>query len=195
MREKIAIFDKIPFMKRWIYLFLLLSGLFAGACGSQQPAYTFVEEEGIGRIPVGRITRDVLMQEPYGQWFKARYDEYRPDAATVKALKGRNYKGYRVDIYMGTWCPDSREHVPHFLKTADAIGFPEKQIRIFALPRHYKEHSLVEGKNIIRVPTFIIYKDGKELGRIIEYPMETLEKDFLRIIDGKGYIHDYQQQS
>ena len=43
------------------------------------------------------------------------------------------------------------------------------------------DYSIKELK-IKRVPTFIFYKEGKEIGRIIESPNETLEKDFLKIV-------------
>ena len=37
------------------------------------------------------------------------------------------------------------------------------------------------------VPTILFYKDGKEIGRYLEYPRETLEKDILKIVTGKKY--------
>jgi hypothetical protein len=40
----------------------------------------------------------------------------------------------------------------------------------------------VEGLQIDFVPTVIFSKDNKELGRIIEMPFDTLEKDILKII-------------
>jgi ribosomal protein L30E len=33
-----------------------------------------------------------------------------------------------------------------------------------------------------RVPTFIFYRDGKEIGRIVENPQKSLVEDFLEII-------------
>ena len=36
--------------------------------------------------------------------------------------------------------------------------------------------------NIEKVPTIIFFKNGEELGRIIETPNESLEKDMLKII-------------
>lgn len=40
----------------------------------------------------------------------------------------------------------------------------------------YKESLQHEkkGLNIVRVPTFVIFKDGKEVNRIIERPIKTL---------------------
>jgi hypothetical protein len=36
--------------------------------------------------------------------------------------------------------------------------------------------------DIERVPTFIIYKEGKEIGRIIETPVQSLEADLQKIL-------------
>ncbi|MCB0473638.1 MAG: thioredoxin family protein, partial [Flavobacteriaceae bacterium] len=52
--------------------------------------------------------------------------------------------------------------------------------------------NLQEGLNITNVPTFIFYKKGKEIGRFVEYPRETLEKDILAIISGQPYKHSYE---
>jgi len=46
--------------------------------------------------------------------------------------------------------------------------------------------------NITNIPTFIFYKNGKEMHRIVESPMESLEKDMLKIITGQPYKHAYE---
>ena len=45
--------------------------------------------------------------------------------------------------------------------------------------------------NIINVPTFIFYRDGKEINRIVELTIESIEKDILKILDGTGYQNAY----
>lgn len=44
---------------------------------------------------------------------------------------------------------------------------------------------------ITNVPTFIFYKDGKEVNRIVESPVEFLEDDILAILSGADYKHTY----
>jgi hypothetical protein len=51
--------------------------------------------------------------------------------------------------------------------------------------------NLQEGLNILKVPTFIFYKKGKEIGRYVEYARESLEEDMLKIVSGKAYKHAY----
>ena len=50
---------------------------------------------------------------------------------------------------------------------------------------------LEEGMDIQYVPTIILFKNGEELGRIVESPVETLEKDLLKIAKGEPYEHTY----
>jgi len=69
----------------------------------------------------------------------------------------------------------------------DGIGFPSNEMDLITLDRDKKSGlGLEDGKNIHHVPTIIIYKRGKELGRIIESPIETLEEDIFNILIGAG---------
>jgi hypothetical protein len=40
----------------------------------------------------------------------------------------------------------------------------------------------IKGKNIQKIPTFIFFIDGEEIGRVIEHPITSLEEDILDII-------------
>jgi hypothetical protein len=51
-----------------------------------------------------------------------------------------------------------------------------------------------EGRQIIRVPTMIIEGVTVELGRIIEFPVVSLEKDLLRILRKDGYVPNYAER-
>lgn len=57
----------------------------------------------------------------------------------------------------------------------------------------YKQapESTTYGESIFKVATFIVEKDGKEIGRIIERPVESLEKDLLNIVHERPYEPTY----
>lgn len=140
----------------------------------------------------GLQTKESFMQAPFNSWFDSGYLEYTPDATTVAALK-KAMKGITIRGYMGTWCSDSQRETPQFYKLMDAIAFKEKNITLVTVDESKKEPvDLVQGYNIMQVPTFIFYKDGKELGRYVEYARDTMEKDFLQIVAGTGYKHSYE---
>jgi uncharacterized protein YcsI (UPF0317 family) len=46
--------------------------------------------------------------------------------------------------------------------------------------------------DITNVPTFIFYRDGKEINRIVESPVAFLEDDILAILSGADYKHTYE---
>ena len=37
-----------------------------------------------------------------------------------------------------------------------------------------------------------INKKGKEIGRFVEYPRESVEEDILKIVSGEAYKHSYE---
>ena len=53
-------------------------------------------------------------------------------------------------------------------------------------PQKYEENL-----NITNIPTFIFYKDGQELNRIVEFPIEDLETDMVKILNEEPYKHAY----
>jgi len=49
------------------------------------------------------------------------------------------------------------------------------------------------GKNIVRVPTIIVEQKSVEIGRIIESPITSLEKDLLVLLRKEEYQPNYHQ--
>lgn len=142
---------------------------------------------------VGKATREGLQLEPFQSWFKPGYENYQVDSETVEKLKPL-LSEVSITAFMGTWCEDSQREMPHFYKILDEAGFDESKLTLITVT---EEKTTPQGfekeKNIINVPTFIFYKHEKELGRIVEYPIETLEKDMLAILSGKEYKHAYAE--
>ncbi|MNI55833.1 hypothetical protein D3C85_1095870 [compost metagenome] len=114
------------------------------------------------------------------------YKAYIPDAATMIELK-KLIKNEKIKIVFGTWCGDSKVNVPNFFKVLDDLHFKQKNVEIITVDGNKKaENGILDGLEILRVPTFIVYdKKGKELGRIIEGPKTTLEGDLLAIYQKK----------
>lgn len=128
---------------------------------------------------------------PFNEWFTPNYDEYKLDMQVVEQLKPL-LKEVQIKAVMGTWCGDSRRETPHFYKVLDAANFDYKNLQMITVDRSKSTPNNDQaGLNIERVPTFIFYKDGKEINRFVEYPRETLEKDFLHILQEVGYKHSY----
>lgn len=144
---------------------------------------------------LGEIKKTDLTKNSFSSWFNKNYEDYLFNKSVTKNLKD-SLNQYEIKVFLGTWCGDSRREVPRFYKILDALKFPEKQLQVIAVNRTvdaYKQSPNHEekGLNIHRVPTFIFYKNGKEVNRIIEFPVETFERDIHKIIIDKKYAPNY----
>lgn len=148
------------------------------------------------KILYGLCSKDSLMADPFGKWFNPGYDSYQPALATVTGFKKYDYKNISIKVFFGTWCGDSRREVPRFLKLLSAISFPENNLKMIAvggrdsLVKQSPQHEEA-GLGIFRVPTFIIYKNGVEINRVNEFPVLSLEKDMLNILNDQPYSPNY----
>ncbi|MEE9361808.1 MAG: thioredoxin domain-containing protein [Cellulophaga sp.] len=146
---------------------------------------------------LGIVNRNGLTKDSFNKWFTPNYEAYLVNQGIVDLFKEVLKKEYRITVFFGSWCGDSKRELPKFYKILDAAGFPEERLTVVGVDNSteaYKKSPTGEekGLNIHRVPTFIFYKDGKEVNRIIEFPKETLERDMLTIISGKRYSGNYR---
>jgi thiol-disulfide isomerase/thioredoxin len=140
---------------------------------------------------VGVTSKADFLQQPYNAWFTRNYDSYTLDSKTSKRLK-RAFKNVTIKAFMGTWCGDSRRETPKFYKLLDLADFDLKNLEMITVNRAKRTpDNMQRGFDIKRVPTFIFYKNEKEIGRYVEYARETLAKDILKILTGKEYKHSY----
>ena len=142
---------------------------------------------------IGFTNREAFNDASYQYWFNDRYSTYKTDQELIAKLKPI-INDFTIKGFMGTWCGDSKRETPRFYKILDETGFDQDYFELVTVGRNKKTpNNLQEGFNIIRVPTFIFYKDGEEVGRFVEYPRETLEKDILKILTGAPYKHSYDR--
>ncbi len=127
--------------------------------------------------------KEILEISP--QW-QSNLDAYEPNAAMVDRLRtlASDLKtDLRIEVVLGSWCGDSREQVPKFLRIQRAIGRNRLPATFLGVDRTKKEPAeAVAGKDIQRVPTFIVRIKGAEIGRIVETPQTTVEADLVEIL-------------
>jgi len=132
--------------------------------------------------PLTGITTRAAIESFNDVWRGLRAQDYEPDAASVKTIAD-NLKDVDVFAVVATWCPDSRRDLPRFFKIADQARWQMKQVRLLAVDRSKKDAGgLTEKWNVTRVPTFIFIRGGHEIGRVVERPTTTLEKDIAAIV-------------
>jgi thiol-disulfide isomerase/thioredoxin len=148
------------------------------------------------RILYGICTKDSLLQEPYSKWYSPNYTDYKPHTETISSLQKQDWKGITIKVFFGSWCGDSKREVPRFMQVLHQTPIAETNVQIIGLGGSdslYKKSPTNEEKDmgIFRVPVFVIYKNGKEINRINEYPSISLEKDLLAIVSKEVYIPNY----
>ncbi len=143
-----------------------------------------VETSNDGKMLLGHQTKDQLLKAPYSDWYIKEHDEYTIDKKTVEELKKEKLSSYNLIVALGTWCGDSHREVPRLMKILESVNYPEQKLTLIAVNRKKEAPGGEEGiYNIQRVPTIIVQKYGKEIGRIIESPATGyLERDLLEII-------------
>lgn len=138
----------------------------------------------------GPITKEKLIKNY--DWFTSEYDSYKVDSNTIiKFDRVENWNPKtQIQIFMGTWCGDSQQQVPRMIKVLDSLDF--KNYTIITLNNEKSSKKGYElGKNIIRVPTFIVYQNRAEINRIIETPVKTLESDLYQILNQNYTPHKF----
>ena len=145
-------------------------------------------------ILLGSFTRDTLESAPYNKWFIQSYKDHAVDENSLSLVK-EHLKDASVTVFMGTWCEDSQREVPAFFKILDEINYESDAIKVITISEEKDEPAaLLKDQDITNVPTFVFSKNGTEMGRIVEYPLESLEKDMIKILSGADYQHAYETE-
>ncbi|MCK9617398.1 MAG: thioredoxin family protein [Lentimicrobiaceae bacterium] len=166
-------------MKKLIFTTLILISF----CGfSQNMNQKVMDSKKNIEILLGYCNRQGFSICPFDSAYQAGYPSYTPDAAVLEEIAPL-LPEITITIVMGTWCGDSKDQVPRFYKILDALQFDESKVSLICVDRDKKAGFVsLEDMNIQLVPTFIFFRNGKELCRIVETPSESLEKDMLRVL-------------
>ncbi len=143
---------------------------------------TVVNPKTKSKMLVGYCDKSGLEKGNFGVYFNSQYDVYKPSKKYIKKIESK-IDDTEITIVFGTWCSDSQREVPRFFKILNDAGYNDKRIKLIAVDKN-KEAIVVNIKNldVQKIPTFIIYKNNVEIGRIVETPKKLLEKDLWNII-------------
>lgn len=130
-------------------------------------------------LSVGQLTSEELFSSH--ESFLFSYDNFTISEKDISLVK-QWPDTIRIEVFFGTWCHDSQREVPRLLKLlnhnstilVDLIGLDYQKT---------EPQGLTVSKDIKYTPTIIIYKNNKEVGRIIERPNLSLVADMTDIIN------------
>lgn len=131
-------------------------------------------------LKTGKMTEQQIYRQ-FPEW-KDRAARYTPKDEVVRKLR-RVATPIEIVLFFGTWCKDVNDDVPRILKIFSAVGNAAFSLQIYAVDRRHREKSgFAEKLRINRVPTVVLLEGGKELGRIVEKPQQSLEEDLYAIV-------------
>jgi len=145
---------------------------------------------------LGSCTVEQLREQPYAEWSVPGFDEYESNAKVVDELQQMDLSGVELTVFFGSWCGDSRREVPRLMRLGESLGLQAEQLRWIAVDNDRERvkrspDGEEAGKGIYRVPTILVERDGKEIGRIIEHPVLSLERDLRSILNRDEYRPSY----
>ena len=154
-------------MKKLMPVFIFT--LFICGMSLAQNQYQLLVERPNEKSLKGIISHEVLLDDTSFHWYAENLKGYIPNAAALEGLK-KNKDSVQLLIFMGTWCEDSQNIIPKFYSLLEAAAFSQDRVTLIGVDRQKKTYShLAEALNITNVPTIIVMKSGKEMGRVVEF--------------------------
>jgi hypothetical protein len=127
------------------------------------------------------ITREQVLALPKWRdaFAQAQAGEHAKKLATVPP-------GARIDVILGTWCPDSREEVTRFWRGLDAAGEVPFEVGYWGtgFGDYTPEVERAEELEVIAVPTFVVFREDEEVGRVVERSEAGIEVDLYDLLTG-----------
>ncbi len=164
-----------PLLALLAFFLVVISG-----CASSQ--FALEDAETKEKMILGACTWNEWKQ--HAAWTTYDAPDYTPDAEVLARLAPL-MKSPEVSLLLfgGSWCGDTKAEFPKYFKLFSALNLPPSFYSLYGLSRKKKEQTgIAERYTIKRVPTLVVLKGGKEIGRIVEYPTESIEKDLLNIL-------------
>lgn len=167
-------------MKKHAMVLIML--LLAAGCAHQNQSVAILRQVGGEQLILGEVEyREILRHFPAWKKEEDRRSEASP--ALVERVRQIN-EPLEVLCYFGSWCGDSREALPIFMKTLNAAQNQRITVKLIGVDRKKDDPGhTAKPYGIELVPTFILFRNGEEIGRMIEFPMkENFVEDLLDIL-------------
>lgn len=121
------------------------------------------------KILKGIINKNLIKNDTAYKWYAVNQKSYtNPDTAIVGTLQRGTSVKYIV--FGGTWCDDTQYILPRFFVLQEKAGITDDRITFFGVDRTKQTlGNIASALNITNVPTIIVMKNGKEVGRVVEY--------------------------
>jgi thiol-disulfide isomerase/thioredoxin len=151
---------------------------------AQQPVFESYRDDK-SKILKGIINRQLIVGDTAFGWWATNAKYAIPSESSVAAFK-QLPAGIHFMVFGGTWCEDTQIILPRFYNLLDAAGVHDSLVTLVGVDRKKQTlFGLDKAFNINKAPTIVVMKDGKEIGRIVEFGKYGLiDKELDEIVRG-----------
>ena len=97
--------------------------------------------------------------------YKRSAASYTPSDPIVDKLKTQSDE-VKVQVFFGSWCGACKQMVPRIMRVAEQLAGSNVTFDFYGLPRGFEGDKEAARFKIEAVPTGVIFRDGKEIGRV-----------------------------
>jgi hypothetical protein len=135
----------------------------------------------LGEPPVGQMSEAEVRALALGWGTSAPQLEGEPMRWLARAPGN-----FQVKVFFGAWSDDSQRQLPRFLKIVADLGGAPFAVEFIAVDRDKKQPArLLKNDDVRFLPTFVVSRQGREVGRIVVRPARGLESDLALLLTGK----------
>ncbi len=156
---------------KYKYILTVIAFIISITAMCQKQYETIMDDTHPGsKILKGIISKSIIKNDTTYKWYAENQKIYKhPDTAIINAfVKSKDSISYV--IFGGTWCEDTQFILPKFFVLQEKADVSNDRVTLFAVDRQKQTSGNISSAfNIKNVPTIIVMKDGKEIGRVVEY--------------------------
>ena len=169
-------------MQKNIFYFLLLIAVPLVFTQCTDKMYQTKSDEKGGTVYVGKGDQQVFYDHEDLYWFRSGFEDYKPNNDTIQELKKWKNDIYFV-VFAGTWCDDTKDLLPKFYKAASEAEFTTKEVTLYLVDRDKKSaDGAAQLLHIDKVPTIVVFRSGRMIGRIEETVSKPIEQVILDLV-------------
>ncbi len=136
---------------------------------------------------IAGLTSPEDVRKAHTEWREA-YEKTKAHEKAMAHLGGVK-EGAQITVIFGTWCDDCMRDVPQLWRDLEALGDDASRIKLYYVGVDDAFGSGDADLSAYRpdaIPSFVVTRDGKEVGRVVERPETTLSNDLGRLLRGEA---------
>ena len=131
----------------------------------------------------GPVTEKQILEND--RIYEIYIDRYTPDSVAIDYLMNIK-EPVKLMVFLGSWCRESKKYMPRLMKTLRETDSEKIDVEYIGADAQKKyPESFLNMHQIKYIPTVVVLKADKEIGRIVEEPQKPIELELMEILEGR----------